>query len=69
MLPPGGPGIELGLGIGSGNVSNLEREAQDYQWDARSQELIQTPSASLFNIEVIPVCPNYFFLTLLTDML
>ena len=40
MLSPGGPGIGLALGIGSGGVSNLEREAEDYQWDARSQELI-----------------------------
>ncbi len=60
MLSPGGPGIGLALGIGSGGVSNLEREAEDYQWDARSQELIQTPRASSFNIEVIPVCPIFF---------
>ena len=58
MLPPGGPGIGLALGIGSGDVSNLEREAEDYQWDARSQELIQT--LRVFDIEVIPVCPIYF---------
>ncbi len=58
--------IVLALGIGSGDVANLKREAEDYQRDARSQELIQTQSASSFNIEVILVCP-IFFLTLPTD--
>src|SRR5258706_8898595 len=66
MLPPGGPSIGIVLGVGSGDVANLEREAEAYQWDARSQELIQTPRASLFNIEAIPVCPKKF-LTLPTD--
>jgi len=56
MLPPGGPSIGLALGIGSGDVANLGREAEEYQWDARSQELIQTPRASPFNFEFIPVC-------------
>ncbi len=66
MLPPGGPGIGLALGIGSGDVANLEREAEDYQWDARSQKLIQTPRASPFDIEIIPVRPNFFLLTFIT---
>ena len=60
MLPPGGPGIGLALGIGSGDVANLEREAEDYQWDARSRKLIQTPRASPFDIEVVPVRPIVF---------
>ena len=60
MLPPGGHSIGLALGIGSGDVANLEREAEDYQWDARLQDLIQTPRTSPFNIEVIPVCPIIF---------
>jgi hypothetical protein len=59
MFPPGGPGIGLALGIGSGDVENLEREAEDYQWDERSRKLIQTPRASPFNIEVIPVRPIF----------
>lgn len=59
MLPPGGPGVGLALGIGTSDVANLEREAEDYQWDARSQKLIQTPRASPFNIEVIPVRPIF----------
>ena len=59
MLPPGGSGIGLALGIGSGDVATLEREAEDYQWDSRSQKLIQTPRASPFNIEIIPVRPIF----------
>ncbi len=60
MLPPSGPGIGITLGIGSGDIANLEREAEAYQWDARSQELIQTPRASPFNVEDIPVCSIFF---------
>ena len=59
MLAPGGPGIGLGLGIGSNDVANLEREAEDYQWDARSRKLVQTPRASPFDIEIVPVRPIY----------
>jgi hypothetical protein len=59
MFPPGGPGIGLALGIGSNDVANLEREAEDYQWDARSRKLVQTPRASPFDIEVIPVRPVF----------
>ena len=55
VLPPGGPDVGLGLGIGSNDVANLEREADDYQWDARSQKLVQTPRASPFDIEIVPV--------------
>lgn len=54
-FPPGGPGAGLGLGIGSNDVANLEREAEDYQWDARSRKLVQTPRTSPFDIEVVPV--------------
>ena len=57
MLPPGGPGIGLGLGIGSNDVANLEREAEDYQWDALSRKLVQTPRSSPFDIEIVPVRP------------
>jgi len=57
ILPPGGPGVGLGLGVGSDDVATLEREAEEYQWDARSQKLVQTPRASPFDIEIVPVCP------------
>ena len=62
-LPLGGAGTVLGLGIGNGDVANLEREAEDYQWDAQSQKLIQTPRAAPF-IEVVPVGPDIFIFDL-----
>ena len=59
MFAPGGPGIGLGLGIGSNDVANLEREAEDYQWDTRSRKLVQTPRASPFEFEIVPVRPVF----------
>ena len=59
ILPPGMPGTGLGLGIVSADVANLNREAEDYQWDARSQKLVQTSRASPFDIEIVPVRPIF----------
>lgn len=57
ILPPGGTSTGLGLGIGSNDVAMLEREAEDYQWDARSRKLVQTPRAAPFDFEIVPVLP------------
>jgi len=63
MLCPilGGPGIGLALGIGSGDVANLEREAEELSVGHTITGDYSDTRASSFNIEAIPVCPIIIF--------
>ena len=60
MLAPGGHGIGLALGIGGGDVANLEREVEELSVRRTVTGAYSNTRASPFNIEVIPVCPIFF---------
>ena len=62
MLSPllGGPGIGSTLGIESGDVVNLEREAEALSVGRAVTGAHSETRASSFNIEAIPVCPIFF---------
>ena len=56
----GGPGIGLALGTGSGDVANLEREAEELSVGRTITGAYSDTRPSSFNIEAIPVCPIFF---------